>query len=159
MNKDNSFKASKQQASTGGVLKDLGGKWLGSFSFNIRAVIFTKAELWGINTGLQLAQDIGYRRVIPEVDSQVVKDILAKLALDINHNYSLSNFIRDHINKDLSVRIQLVHREANGMDDQLANSAYIHDLEVQFYTFPLAGLYQFMLIVINGVSHPRHYLV
>ncbi|KAK8690240.1 hypothetical protein V6N13_088941 [Hibiscus sabdariffa] len=56
-------------ASCGGVLRDHNGGWIRGFSKFIGKCSVVEVELWGIARGLDLAWDMGYRRVMVESDS------------------------------------------------------------------------------------------
>ena len=55
-----------------GSVRDNQGKWLFEFIFNIGSYGAIKAELWAIIEGLMLAWSKGCRKVVLEVDSELV---------------------------------------------------------------------------------------
>ncbi|PKI40609.1 hypothetical protein CRG98_039019 [Punica granatum] len=63
-------------AGAGGLILDLGGSWIGGFMHNIGRASSMMAELWGVHSGLDLAWSLGRRRLILEVDSTSVQDLL-----------------------------------------------------------------------------------
>jgi len=50
--------------------------WLGGYSYMVGIFSSLRAELWAVKVGLELAWEKGFRRVLLEVDSQVVVYLL-----------------------------------------------------------------------------------
>lgn len=63
---------------SGGLLRNEYGEWLAAFASRVGICTSVKAELLAVKHGLELAWSLGYRRIIFEVDSQVVLLILGK---------------------------------------------------------------------------------
>lgn len=53
----------------GGFLRDSNGIWKRGFAKKLGRCSIFKAELWGILEGLKLAWDLGFRKIIAELDS------------------------------------------------------------------------------------------
>lgn len=52
----------------GGLIRDDTGRWLGGFMHNIGVSTLIGAELWVVNSGLELAWEMRFRKLILEVD-------------------------------------------------------------------------------------------
>ncbi|CAN1194204.1 hypothetical protein LINPERHAP2_LOCUS42433 [Linum perenne] len=55
---------------------DVDGRCLAAFSMNLGICSITRAELRGVMTGLQIAWDRGFRRIIVQLDSRVAVQLL-----------------------------------------------------------------------------------
>ncbi|KAH9672775.1 putative ribonuclease H protein [Citrus sinensis] len=64
-------------ASAGGLIRNYCGEWVLGFGMNIGHFTVTRAELWGLFQGLQLAWNIGIRQLQVEVDNRHTTEILA----------------------------------------------------------------------------------
>ncbi|KAF7823498.1 putative reverse transcriptase [Senna tora] len=78
------------------------------------------AEMWGIFHGLELAWNLGHRRVIVEADSLVVVNMM-KQGCSASHPCSpLVQRAHTWINRDWHIWIQHSFREGNRVVDRLA---------------------------------------
>lgn len=84
INTDGASKGSTGQAGAGGIIRGSRGEIIGLFAANCGLAPCIKAELLAVLKGLALAWNKGLKRVILEVDSQVV----TKSLLEENHNSS-----------------------------------------------------------------------
>ncbi|CAI0449506.1 unnamed protein product [Linum tenue] len=69
LNSDGSVLTDSGHAAAGGLIRDHTGRCLTAFAYNLGACSITRAELRGAVEGLQLAWNMGYRRVNVELDS------------------------------------------------------------------------------------------
>ncbi|KAK4274538.1 hypothetical protein QN277_017742 [Acacia crassicarpa] len=102
----------------GGVLRDCLGNWIVGFSKAIGICHSSVAEEWTILEGLQIARDLGIKKIIVESDAQEV----IKLILDDSCN-SGSNIvfqIRLLLAMDWEVDLRVVPRDVNRVADALA---------------------------------------
>lgn len=77
LNTDGSCK-NTGDAWAGGVLRDSFSYWVSGFCMKIGESSVTMAELWGLYQGLNLAWNVGIRRLLVEVDSRCVAQMTAK---------------------------------------------------------------------------------
>ncbi|PKI49381.1 hypothetical protein CRG98_030309 [Punica granatum] len=76
LNTDGAAEGNPGKAGARGLIRDEHGKWLGGFAQNIGITTSVLAELWAVKTGLELAWDLEVRKLILEVDSEVVYHLL-----------------------------------------------------------------------------------
>uniref|UniRef100_A0A2N9H7K2 RNase H type-1 domain-containing protein n=1 Tax=Fagus sylvatica TaxID=28930 RepID=A0A2N9H7K2_FAGSY len=74
LNTDGSVLGNPEPASSGGLLRDCNGNWIGGFSHKLGITNSLAAELWGIRDGLLLARDLNIRKLIVESDAKSVPD-------------------------------------------------------------------------------------
>lgn len=72
INTDRAAKGYPTWISCGGILRDSIGEWISGFGANLGVGTVNEAELWALYYGLQLAWNEGQRRVIVEMDSQII---------------------------------------------------------------------------------------
>ncbi|CAI0421511.1 unnamed protein product [Linum tenue] len=70
LNSDGSVTTESGHAAVGGLIRDHTGRCLAAFAMNLGMCSITRAELRGVMEGLQLAWDMGFRRVRVELDSR-----------------------------------------------------------------------------------------
>jgi ribonuclease HI len=70
----NTDEASKRDISTGsgGLFRNVEGKWISGFSRNLGRCNAYLEELWGVIDGLRIAREKGFVKVELHVDSSVV---------------------------------------------------------------------------------------
>ncbi|CAN1121084.1 Putative ribonuclease H protein At1g65750 [Linum perenne] len=76
LNSDGSVIPETERAAAGGLFRDADGRCLAAFSMNLGICSITRAELRGAMTGLQIAWDRGFRRIIVQLDSRVAVQLL-----------------------------------------------------------------------------------
>ncbi|PKI38929.1 hypothetical protein CRG98_040701 [Punica granatum] len=76
LNMDEASKGNPGNASVGGLAQDEHGRWLGGFVRNIGITTSITVELWVVKPSLELAWESGVRKVILEVNSEVVHSLL-----------------------------------------------------------------------------------
>lgn len=69
LNTDGSVNHSLGLATVRGFIRNEDGRWCHGFVHNIGSCTVPRAKLWGVAMGLQLAWDLGYRRVEVDMDS------------------------------------------------------------------------------------------
>ena len=62
----------------GGVLRDCSGSWIVGFCRSLGYCSASSAEEWAVVKGLQLAWNLGCRRLIVESDAKKLIDLLLK---------------------------------------------------------------------------------
>ncbi|CAA7019726.1 unnamed protein product [Microthlaspi erraticum] len=133
LNTDGASHGNPGLATAGGVIRDGDGKWCGGFALNIGRCTAPLAELWGVYYGLVIAWERKFSLLEFEVDSELVVGFLKR---GINTSHLLSFLVRlchGYLEKDWSVRITHVFREANRLADSLANHAF--SLPLGFHLF------------------------
>lgn len=87
------LRRSSKTAYAGALDRDNNGQWLQGHLMNINVCSILQAELWGTLDGLVLAQNLGSRHVILEMDSaltiQVLNKVLNNKVIPVNANSNL----------------------------------------------------------------------
>ncbi|KAL4388752.1 hypothetical protein GQ457_09G005630 [Hibiscus cannabinus] len=127
LNCDGAVVPSSGFSSCGGVIRNEFGGWLIGFSRKLGICSVIEAELWGIYEGLLVAWSLGLNRIIVEVDSADVINLIhqykvgeASLAL-VPHIVSL-------IRRSWTIELSHVSREGNRLADCMAKFPYWNDL-------------------------------
>ncbi|CAN1139789.1 Putative ribonuclease H protein At1g65750 [Linum perenne] len=140
LNTDGSVLQPSSKAAAGGLLRDALGRCRAAFSLNLGSCSITRAEIRGVIFGLQLAWDLGYRRVLAQLDSSAAIAILEADG-DVTHQH--------------------IYREANKAADFLAGKGHSltlgnhlvpsSDNSLGFYLrYDCIGISEERLIVINS---------
>ncbi|CAN1138929.1 Putative ribonuclease H protein At1g65750 [Linum perenne] len=133
VNTDGSVRAPDNLAAAGGFVRNSHGRILGAFSANLGSCSVMRAELRGADLGLQLAWNLGVKKVILELDSRAaVQSINGEEEFDSRHGPILFH-IRQMMQKNWNVKVQHSYRETNRVADLLAN--WGHDLRLGVHQF------------------------
>ncbi|CAI0414109.1 unnamed protein product [Linum tenue] len=89
INSDGSVKQPNSAAAAGGLLRNHLGRCVGAFVTNLGSCSITRAEIIGALTGLQLAWDLGYKKVLLRLDSTAALDILTGKDQDSRRYHNL----------------------------------------------------------------------
>ncbi|KAH9771139.1 putative ribonuclease H protein [Citrus sinensis] len=106
LNTDGAMKSSGR-AGAGGLIRDYRGVWQTGCSANLGVCSVTSAELWGLFHGLSIAWLYGFRRVIVEVDSKCVLQLVSHSSPIINEHFSLIQVIQELLRRDWLIQVQL----------------------------------------------------
>ncbi|KAE8656904.1 hypothetical protein F3Y22_tig00116997pilonHSYRG00576 [Hibiscus syriacus] len=103
------------------------GRWVMGFMKFIGCCSALDAELWGLFEGLQVAWNMGVRKIKVESDCKEAVDLLNNVprARDV---CSLLPHLGDICNRDWEVSFTFVPRECNSVADKLAKIARSHTL-------------------------------
>ncbi|CAN1780458.1 Putative ribonuclease H protein At1g65750 [Linum perenne] len=149
------------KAAAGGLLRDALGRCRAAFSLNLGSCSITRAEIRGVIFGLQLAWDLGYRRVLAQLDSSAAIAILEADG-DVTHQHALEVFqFRELVSRNWDVKLIHIYREANKAADFLAGKGHSltlgnhlvpsSDNSLGFYLrYDCIGISEERLIVINS---------
>ncbi|KAI4313581.1 hypothetical protein L6164_026546 [Bauhinia variegata] len=128
-NVDGSFLPEKRSAGCGGVYRDARGNWLYGFSKKLVYNNLTTAEIDAIYTGLKVAWELGYKKIIIESDSTAAVDHVNKSVPSSHYLAETVNQARDYLNKHWEeIKIVYLPRDYNKVADKLADVS--HDLLV-----------------------------
>ncbi|KAK8999406.1 hypothetical protein V6N11_070573 [Hibiscus sabdariffa] len=129
LNTDGAVSTLNGFGSIGGVFCAHDGDWLLGFNKFIGFTQSLQSELWAILTGLRLARDNGYERLLIQSDNlEVITRLNATTATsDVN---ALVRAIVRLRNADWIMRFQWIPREANKLDDALVKLAASYDLSL-----------------------------
>lgn len=122
------------------MIRDETRRWLVGFAPNIGVCSIARAELWGVLDGLAVAWEHGVRKVVCEVDSKFVFDLLHEQGMIANDYFNLVWLIRDLLAKEWGVEIRHVYREGNRSTDYMATLAATLSVGVHLYEMPTQGM-------------------
>ncbi|KAL9438890.1 hypothetical protein AB3S75_024539 [Citrus x aurantiifolia] len=113
------------------------------------------AELWGLVQGLRIAWEAGIKRLLVEVDSLCVIQMISKQVIVPNEFYALVAAVRKLAGRNWQISIIHIYREANSAADFMANM--VHSLHHGIYLFssPPMGIYSIIAQDLFGVTQPR----
>lgn len=113
------------------------GKWVKGYTKRLGWCDASKAELWSIVLGLELAWTDGYHNVIVESDSQSIVSQLNKISSEINN--ALGKRIRSFQARPWNLHFQYVSRVNNRCAHYMAThalSSNTYELRVLFSPWP-----------------------
>lgn len=142
-------------AGAGGVSRDELGRWVTDFVHNLGSCAVLKAELWGVLQGLKLAWVLGFRKVLVETDSLLVKNLIGKKLKLCHPLFSLVVQCQGSICRDWIVQFRHIYREANHVADFLASFALSFPLGFHVLESPPVGSSSLLFDDARGVSTPR----
>lgn len=136
MNIDGSVDPPTKRAGCGGVLRDCKGEWKGGFVCSIGVCSPTQAEAWALLRGIQVAKQLGCKKVIFESDSQKIVDSINR---DNTQNPILHNILtacKREMGGFESWQVIWAAREQNGPADKLAALSGSYDRGVHILMEP-----------------------
>ncbi|CAL1392737.1 unnamed protein product [Linum trigynum] len=86
---------------------------------NLGRCSITRAEIWGAIRDLQLAWDLGYKRVELQLDSTTAVRLLSETASTDNQHAILVLSFHELRKQDWELRVTHVYREANFLAEHL----------------------------------------
>ncbi|KAL9426013.1 hypothetical protein AB3S75_032894 [Citrus x aurantiifolia] len=102
-----------------------------------------------------MAWQRGFRRILVEVDSKAVTQILENPTTPVNEHHSLILAIRELLSRDWVVKVNHIYREANIAVDFLASFSLSFPLGVQLLTVAPLNLQSILNNDMSGVTHSR----
>ncbi|BFG33611.1 hypothetical protein CerSpe_198850 [Prunus speciosa] len=136
LNVDGSRRFGAGTIGAGSVIRDSRGGWLGGFTVNLGIGQILDAECWGLFFGIRLAIDKRVSKLIIEMDSASVVQLIQMT--DALHSHPLAGVIsncREVMNRFDCCVLRHIYRETNGVADCLAKWSYNVDLGL--YTFEI----------------------
>jgi ribonuclease HI len=109
------------------------GDWLGGFAKGLGGCSIEMAELWGAWEGLNLAWNLGFRRVELRLDAMNIVKILNREKVVITFGWNLCNRIWKLMEREWEVQIRHTYREGNSCADALAHMGSNLGSAVMFY--------------------------
>jgi ribonuclease HI len=138
-NTDGALIAQNHQAGCGGVFRDESGSWLGGFARMIGNCSVLMAELWGILSALQMAQEKGYQKVIVETDSVHAVDLLGKGCPPNHPCASIVSRINRLKMQEREIIFQHTYRQANQVANWFAGHSLLLPTGMHEFTSPPPG--------------------
>ncbi|CAI0382345.1 unnamed protein product [Linum tenue] len=122
---------------------------------NLGICSITRAELIGAVEGLQLAWELGYRRVNVQLDSRCAVEILQRQQDHDHRDSAVSHHFQELMQRDWEVSLTHIYREGNKCADYIASQG--HQLPLGYSMFPITDttLVSWILYDTLGLSEPR----
>lgn len=158
LNTDGSFDPATGMASTGRILRDSNGRWLGSFHRYLLANSSLMAEFWALRDGLNFAKEEHVTKLEVETDALGVIQLLNDHEMA---NHPLGNILLDcRSARSLMeafevVTIKHVYREANWCADALAKDAPVLVGDYYVYLYFPSCMTDVFRADLSGVVYPR----
>ncbi|KAH9716124.1 reverse transcriptase domain-containing protein [Citrus sinensis] len=143
------------QTGAGGLLRDFNGNWIMGFIVNLGTCSVLSAELWGLLHGLRMAWEYGFRRIQVGVDNKSVVHLVTMASVPDNENATLIKAIRDLLERDWSVQLKHVYREANYAADFLASYSLNSPIGFHVLLSPPPEIVGLICKDAYGVAHSR----
>ncbi|CAN1141919.1 Putative ribonuclease H protein At1g65750 [Linum perenne] len=155
LNTDGSVLPQLGSAAAGGVLRDESGRGLAAFSANLGRCSITRAELRGIMIGLDVAWEVGIRKVAVQVDSKAAISLINEPGVPCQQHAAEVVAILKLLQPDWEVTIAHIYREGNKAADYLASIG--HNLPLGTQSIPVSdcNLGYFLRYDCMGISEPR----
>lgn len=122
VNTDGAYSPATPGCACGGVIRDEQGNFIQAFMFKGYEGDSLTSELWGCFHGLKLSWDLGFRKVMLEVDSTEAIELLKNEVGMMHEDKDLIVSIKQLIASDWNVDILYVRRCFNRPADYLAKS-------------------------------------
>ncbi|CAN0839785.1 Putative ribonuclease H protein At1g65750 [Linum grandiflorum] len=137
---DGSLRSPTKLAAAGGVIRTNTGRFVKAFTSNLGSCSITRAEMQAIGNGLQLAWNLGIRRIQVQSDSMTAISILAKDS-ELRHQHAtLVIQFKELCSRQWEVTISHIYREANFAADYLANLGHSLPYGMHLFDSPDRGL-------------------
>lgn len=118
--------AKDNEIAIGGVVRNDKAEWIIGFTKFIGTGSLLLAKAWALQTGLQIAFDIGIENLEIEIDCQ---DLFSLMSDDISNLHPLSNIVLNYrflISKFDNAKLLKIKRNQNLYSDKLAKHATTH---------------------------------
>ncbi|KAF7841437.1 putative serine/threonine-protein kinase [Senna tora] len=98
----------------GGLVRDFKGDLISGFLANVGCSTVYDAEVWGLDNALNLAWDLGLKKVVIESDDLAVVQELTGRKMRDNSLHLIIYRIKNMIHMDWEVLVKYIPRHANG---------------------------------------------
>ena len=136
-------------------MRDSNGKWISRFVANLGHCSAMVAEIWGAWYALQFAWKRNVKKLILELDSLLVVQLIKNGPKSINVAISIIMKIRRMLSFAWKVRIQHVMREGNRAADALTNIRVRMQLGYHELDCAPTNVFDIIMQDIVGVSFSR----
>lgn len=139
LNTDGARKGNSGMASAGGLIRDHRGCWILGFTVNIGITNNFNAKCWGLREGLRIARDLNIKKVVTEMDSEAVINLMRE---DQDHVDTWGTLLNDC--KAIAASLEEVDyshvlRDGNSCVDWLANYDQLMSWGTTILEQPLDG--------------------
>ncbi|CAN1215609.1 Putative ribonuclease H protein At1g65750 [Linum perenne] len=148
--------SARGKAAAGGLIRDSEGRCLDAYTVNLGICSITRAEIRGAIEGIRRAWRAGYRRLEVQLDSSAAVAILLNQETSLAHQYALEVWeFRDLIQREWTVNVRHVYREANHAADYLASIGHYTPRGTFDFDISDCNLAYFIRYDCMGISEPR----
>ncbi|CAN1153631.1 Putative ribonuclease H protein At1g65750, partial [Linum perenne] len=137
----------------GGLIRDEKGSFVRAFCANIGDCSITRAELRAIVEGVQLAWNLGFKKVAIQSDSRATVAILQSEVASAGQHTALVAEFQDLMMRDWEVSLSHIYREANCTADYLANLGHSYDVGLYLFNSPDSALAHWLRYDLLGVRY------
>ncbi|CAN1800305.1 Putative ribonuclease H protein At1g65750 [Linum perenne] len=156
LNSDGSVLGLPGRSAAGGLIRDSEGNCLDAYTINLGACSITRAEIRGAIEGVRRAWRQGYRKLEIQMDSTAAVAILLDKESTLSHQYALEALeFKDWLQRDWTVTIKHIYREANHAADYLANLGHNTTRGTHLVDVSNCNLAYFIRYDCMGISEPR----
>ncbi|PKI45428.1 hypothetical protein CRG98_034233 [Punica granatum] len=115
--KDGESRGNPRLVVNGGVLRDENGCWILGFTHNVGWASSVTTELWEVFIGLEHAWNLGIRKLVVEVDSEVARNLVAGSAHCSPITARLARVIRCMLEREWLVDLHQCYWKAKSFAD------------------------------------------
>ncbi|KAF7830019.1 reverse transcriptase [Senna tora] len=127
---------SSERASCGGVVRNHEGHFVLGFNKSLGSCDVLTAELWGVRLGLEMAWELGLRKVVIELDSLCAHQLIHAQVQELHPCATLVTAIHQLMTRNWDVHIHHVLRDANQVADFFAGCASHATLNLMKFDHP-----------------------
>lgn len=153
LNVDGASKGNPSHDMAGCVMRDHNGQWLSGAARNLAVWSSLQAEIWAAFIGLHLVWEQGYRGVIIETNSLLVRNLLTDAENLGLHHCILLQRCRSLLLQEWTADGRYVNREVKNSADDVANWALQQKLGYHHIATPLISVRRLLLVDIGNISH------
>ncbi|CAN1173372.1 Putative ribonuclease H protein At1g65750 [Linum perenne] len=156
LNSDGSVQGARGKAAAGGLIWDSEGKCLDAYTVNLGICSITRAEIRAAIEGIRRAWQAGHRKLEVQLDSSAAVAILLNQETSLSHQYGLEVWeFRDLIQREWTVKVRHIYREANHAADYLASIGHYSSRGTHDFDISDCNLAYFIRYDCMGISEPR----
>ncbi|KAF7842172.1 putative non-LTR retroelement reverse transcriptase [Senna tora] len=155
VNVDGACKIGYDRAACGGVIRDSEGRFIAGFAKNLGSCDALAAELWGVRMGLELALEMGLKKVVIETDSACAHQLVSGQHDRLHPHMPTVFMIHQLLARQWDVRVHHVLREANRVADFLASYAPRDSLKLLRLSFPPHAILPLLNVDPSGIGVVR----
>ncbi|PWA90722.1 non-LTR retroelement reverse transcriptase [Artemisia annua] len=156
LNTDGASRGNPGEAGGGGILQDSQGCFLRAFTENHGICTVTRSEILALLRGIVMARDVGIRKLIIKLDSEVVVRLMEGETIHHSPAFYSVQTCRDLLRSSgWEVKLEHCYRESNIAADWLANHGCEQEERLCMFDSPPPELGSIILEDVKGVAWPR----
>ncbi|GJX33253.1 non-LTR retroelement reverse transcriptase [Tanacetum coccineum] len=137
LNTDGASRGNLGEAGGGGILRDSRGCFIRAFAENYGICTVTRSEILALLHGIIMARDVGIRKLLIKVNSQVVVHLMEGKIIRHSPAFYIVKKCRNLLKSlDWKVKLEHCYREANRAADSLANHGCEQERRLVLFDYP-----------------------